>query len=63
MPRASATKPKTTSLAAATSISQSLYASTQSRFTTSNLIKNLGSGNNGVEFYFSNQLRTAYGRD
>ncbi len=63
MPAASVTKPKTTSLGVGTQTSQSLYASTQSRFATSQLIKNLGSGNNGVHFFFSNGLRTAHGRD
>ena len=43
--------------------SQSVYASTQSRFTTSKLIQNLGSSNDGVQFDFSSTLRTAYGRD
>tara|TARA_Y100001968_G_C19350868_1_gene714565 strand:+ start:1007 stop:1192 length:186 start_codon:yes stop_codon:yes gene_type:complete len=42
---------------------QSLYASTQSRFSTSKLIQNLGSSNNGVQFRFTSDLRTAYGRD
>ncbi|AAP99663.1 putative protein family PM-26 [Prochlorococcus marinus str. SS51] len=42
---------------------KSLYAAKQSRFTTSKLIQNLGSGNNGVQFNFSGNLRTAHGRD
>ncbi len=42
---------------------KSLYAAKQSRFTTSKLIQNLGSGNNGVQFNFSGDLRTAHGRD
>ena len=42
---------------------QSLYASTQSRFASAKLIQNLGSSNNGVQFDFKNELRTAYGRD
>ena len=42
---------------------QSIYSSTQSRFATSKLIQNLGSSNDGVQFNFSNTLRTAYGRD
>tara|TARA_Y100001968_G_C19005962_1_gene548195 strand:- start:229 stop:420 length:192 start_codon:yes stop_codon:yes gene_type:complete len=42
---------------------QSLYASTQSRFASSKLIQNLGSANDGVQFRFSNSLRSAYGRD
>ena len=63
MPTASATKPKTTPAVATSAIGKALYTSTQSRFATSNLIKNLGSGNDGVKFSFSNKLRTAYGRD
>lgn len=63
MPTASATKPKATTSGATTTRAKSLYTSTQSRFATSSLIKNLGSGNNGVTFSFSNNLRTAYGRD
>tara|TARA_Y100001968_G_C19180764_1_gene630280 strand:+ start:134 stop:334 length:201 start_codon:yes stop_codon:yes gene_type:complete len=43
--------------------SQSIYSSTQSRFATSKLIQNLGSGNDGIQFNFSSTLRTAYGRD
>ena len=43
--------------------SQSIYSSTQSRFATSQLIQNLGSSNNGVQFNFVSTLRTAYGRD
>ncbi len=42
---------------------KSLYAAKQSRFTTSKLIQNLGSGNNGVQFFFSGNLRTTHGRD
>ena len=42
---------------------KSLYAAKQSCFTTSKLIQNLGSGNNGVQFNFSGNLRTAHGRD
>ena len=42
---------------------KSFYASTQARFTTSKLIQNLGSGNNGVQFNFVGDLRTAHGRD
>jgi len=63
MPVATATKPKSTAAGAASSIAQSLYASTQSRFATSKLIRNLGSGNDGVNFSFSLGLRTAHGRD
>ena len=43
--------------------SQSFYSSNQSRFATSKLIQNLGSSNDGVQFNFTNALRTAYGRD
>ena len=63
MPTATATKPKNTSLGSTRSLGQSLYASSQSRFATSKLIRNLGSGNDGVQFFFSNGLRTAHGRD
>jgi len=42
---------------------QSIYASTQSRFASSKLIQNLGSSNDGVQFVFSSSLRTAFGRD
>ena len=63
MPTASIAKPKTSPLGSTTTGAKSLYTSTQSRFATNNLIKNLGSGNDGVKFSFTNQLRTAYGRD
>ena len=63
MATTTASKAKTTSLGAATNMPQSLYASTQSRFATSKLIKNLGSGNDGIMFSFTNGLRTAHGRD
>ena len=42
---------------------KSLYAAKQSRFTSSKLIQNLGSGNDGVQFNFAGNLRTAHGRD
>ena len=42
---------------------QSFYASQQSRFATAQLIQNLGSSNDGVQFNFVSNLRTAYGRD
>tara|TARA_Y100001968_G_C19435028_1_gene759140 strand:+ start:1429 stop:1614 length:186 start_codon:yes stop_codon:yes gene_type:complete len=42
---------------------QSLYASNQSRFASSKLIQNLGSSTNGIQFSFTSNLRTAYGRD
>ena len=42
---------------------QSLYASTQSRFATAKVVQNLGSSNGGVQFNFTSNLRTAYGRD
>ena len=42
---------------------QSLFATKQSRFATSKLIQNLGSGNDGVQFSFVGNLRTAHGRD
>ncbi len=63
MPTATAAKAKTNSLGVAKTMAQSLAASTQSRFATSKLIRNLGSGNDGVIFSFSNGLRTAHGRD
>ena len=43
--------------------SQSFYSSTQSRFANSKLIQNLGSANDGIQFNFVSDLRTAYGRD
>jgi len=54
---------KTAAQKSTTLKSQSIYSSTQSRFATSKLIQNLGSSNDGVQFNFSNTLRTAYGRD
>jgi len=57
------TAKKTTSVKPAAVKTQSIYSSTQSRFSTSKLIQNLGSSNNGVQFNFSSTLRTAYGRD
>ncbi len=42
---------------------KSLIASRQSRFTTSKLIQNLGSGNDGVQFDFLGDLRSIHGRD
>ena len=42
---------------------KSLYAAKQSRFSTSKLIQNLGSGNEGIQFNFVGDLRTAHGRD
>ena len=42
---------------------KSLGAAKQSRFATSKLIQNLGSGNDGVQFNFVGDLRTAHGRD
>ena len=59
----SATATKATAKKAAAVKSQSIDASTQSRFASSKLIQNLGSSNNGVQFDFSSELRTAYGRD
>ena len=63
MPTATATQPKSSSTGMTRTLAQSKYASSQSRFATSKLIKNLGSGNHGVEFSFSSGLRTAHGRD
>ena len=58
-----ATTKKTSAVKTATVKSQSIYSSTQSRFASSKLIQNLGSSNDGVQFDFSNGLRTAFGRD
>ena len=58
-----ATSKKTTTVKSAVVKSQSIYSSTQSRFANSKLIQNLGSSNDGVQFNFSDSLRTAYGRD
>ena len=66
MTSATATKATTKRAAAVKSSavkSQSIYSSTQSRFASSKLIQNLGSYNNGVQFDFSSDLRTAFGRD
>ena len=66
MTSATATKATTKRTAAVKSSavkSQSIYSSTQSRFAISKLIQNLGSSNNGVQFDFSSDLRTAFGRD
>ena len=66
MTSATATKStaKKTSAAKSSAVkSQSIYSSTQSRFASSKLIQNLGSSNDGVQFDFSNGLRTAFGRD
>tara|TARA_Y100001968_G_C18682466_1_gene403081 strand:- start:230 stop:430 length:201 start_codon:yes stop_codon:yes gene_type:complete len=58
-----ATTKKTSAVKSTALKSQSFYSSTQSRFASSKLIQNLGSSNDGVQFSFSNTLRTAYGRD
>ena len=66
MTSATATKATTKRTAAVKSSavkSQSIYSSTQSRFASSKLIQNLGSSNKGVQFDFSSDLRTAFGRD
>ena len=64
MPVAKATKsPTTKTMSNVHSPSKSMQSSTQSRFATSKLIKNLGSGNDGIQFSFSYGLRTAHGRD
>ena len=59
----SATATKATAKKTASVKSQSIYSSTQSRFASSKLIQNLGSSNDGVQFVFSSELRTAFGRD
>ena len=58
-----ATAKKTATVKSSAVKSQSIYSSTQSRFASSKLIQNLGSSNDGVQFDFSNSLRTAFGRD
>ena len=58
-----ATSKKTTAVKTSGERSQSLYSSTQSRFSSSKLIQNLGSYNDGVQFDFTSGLRTAFGRD
>tara|TARA_B100000700_G_scaffold269935_1_gene311635 strand:- start:203 stop:394 length:192 start_codon:yes stop_codon:yes gene_type:complete len=63
MTSATATAKKTAAVKRQAIKSQSIYSSTQSRFANSKLIQNLGSSNDGVQFNFSNTLRTAYGRD
>ncbi len=42
---------------------QSIPTAIQSSLSTSKLIQNLGSSNNGVQFNIEEDLRTAYGRD
>ena len=42
---------------------QSISAVIQSNLSTSKLIQNLGSSNNGIQFNIDGDLRTAYGRD
>ena len=42
---------------------QLINTSTQARFATSKLIQNLGSSNDGIQFNFVSDLRTAHGRD
>ena len=66
MPVATATAKKTSpqrAISLLDSGNKSLYAAKQSRFTSSKLIQNLGSGNHGVQFNFVGDLRTAHGRD
>ena len=67
MPVATATKQAATPKGSTNKVNLtaglSLYSSTQARFTTSKLIQNLGSGNDGVQFMFDGELRTAHGRD
>ncbi len=60
---ATTTKPAIKTRRSAAPKTQSLNASTQARFTTNKLIQNLGSSNDGVQFHFTNDLRTAHGRD
>ena len=42
---------------------QSISDSIQSSLSTSKLIQNLGSSNNGIQYNIEGDLRTAYGRD
>ena len=42
---------------------QSIPAAIQSSLSTSKLIQNLGSSNNGIQFNIDGNLRTTYGRD
>ena len=63
MTPATATRPVVKKTVISRNEGQSLYASTQSRFATSQLIQNLGSSNVGAQFFFVSGLRTAYGRD
>ena len=63
MTAATANKPETKKARAAAPRTQSINVSTQSKFATSKLIQNLGSSNDGIQFSFLNDLRTAYGRD
>ncbi len=42
---------------------QSISAAIHSSLSTSKLIQNLGSSNNGIQFNTEGDLRTAYGRD
>ena len=42
---------------------QSIPAAIQFNLSTSKLIQNLGSSNNGIQFKTEGDLRTAYGRD
>ena len=58
-----ATKLATATRKPAATKNQSRYASTQARFATSKLIQNLGSSNDGIQFSFASDLRTAHGRD
>ena len=66
MPLASTTTKKSSPQRSITMLDmeqKSLYSAKQSRFSTSKLIQNLGSGNYGVQFNFVGDLRTAHGRD
>ena len=54
---------KTSTKKAAHSKPQSIPTTIQSSLSTSKLIQNLGSSNNGIQFNIDGDLRTAYGRD
>tara|TARA_B100000700_G_C14441777_1_gene577438 strand:- start:282 stop:473 length:192 start_codon:yes stop_codon:yes gene_type:complete len=60
---ATSTKPATKARRTTALKTQVKDASTQARFATSKLIQNLGSSNDGIQFSFVNDLRTAHGRD
>ncbi len=54
---------KPTKKKASPSKPQSISAAIQPSLSTSKLIQNLGSSNNGIQFKIEGDLRSAYGRD